>query len=265
MVWPFGKRGTKPPRIRELAPGGLVDLHGHVLPGLDDGPPSAEESRAMLDRLAALGYARVAATPHWNHSGFPTPARAEVARLAAEANAARNGAPPVVVPAAEIAFDERFFAALAADELPRLGPGAAYLLELSALPGALPLGFEESVFRLATKGVTLVLAHVERVPDLRRDRRPISELRRAGALLQVDLVSLAGKHGRTARQHGWGLVESGSADVVATDAHSARDLRLVGEALGELAAFDAAEAVRLAAGNPGAILDGAFDEVRRHD
>jgi len=265
MVWPFRERRPKPSKIRELAPAGLVDLHAHVLPGLDDGAADDAASRAMLDAYAALGYARVAATPHWHHSGFATPSLQEIARLVAAANTERSGAVPVLVPGAEIAFDERFLPALTADELPRLGRGRAYLLELCALPGGLPRGFDEIVFRFTTKGVTLVLAHVERVPDLRRDRGPISELRRAGALVQVDLVSLAGKHGRTARQHAWRLVESGSADVVATDAHAPRDFPLVERALEELALFDAAEAVRLAAENPGKILDGASDEVVRHD
>jgi len=265
MVWPFSKSRSKPSKIRELAPGGLVDLHGHVLPGLDDGPADDDASRAMLDAYAALGYTRVAATPHWHHSGFATPPLREIERLVAAANAERNGAAPALVPGAEIAFDERFLPALTADELPRLGRGRAYLLELCALPGALPRGFDELVFRLTARGVALVLAHVERVPDLRRDRGPISELRRAGALVQVDLVSLAGKHGRTARQHAWRLVESGSADVVATDAHSLRDFPLVERALEELALFDAADALRLAASNPGRILDGASDEVVRHD
>jgi protein-tyrosine phosphatase len=265
MVWPFGKRGPKPPSIRELAPRGLVDLHSHVLPGLDDGAADGAESRAMLELYASLGYARIAATPHWHHSGFPTSPLQEIERLVAAANAARNGAAPALWASAEIAFDERFLPALAADELPRLGVGRAYLLELSALPGGLPNGFEETVFRLTAKGAMLVLAHVERVPDLRRERGPIAELRRAGALVQVDLVSLAGKHGRTARQHGWGLVERGLADVVATDAHSVRDLALARSALEELVRFGAAEAVRLAAANPGKILDGSFDEVGRHD
>ncbi|MCK9460812.1 MAG: hypothetical protein M0R80_14330 [Proteobacteria bacterium] len=265
MIWPFGERRPAPSRIRELAPGGLVDLHGHLLPGLDDGPADAAERRAMLDLYASIGYARVAATPHWNHSGFETPARAEVERLVAEANAERGGAPPEVVPGAEIAFDERFLPAFAADELPRLGAGRALLVELSALPGALPRGFDELVFRATARGAAIVLAHVERVPDLRRDRGPLADLRRAGALVQVDLVSLAGKHGRTARRHGWALVEGGTADVVATDAHGPRDFPLVERALEDLALLDAAEAARLAAANPGLILSGAHGEVERHD
>jgi protein-tyrosine phosphatase len=265
MVWPFSARRRAPSKIGELAPGGLVDLHAHVLPGLDDGPDDDATARAMLDAFAALGYARVAATPHWHHSGFETPPPPEIERLVAAATADRGGAPPSLVAGAEIAFDERFLPALNADELPRLGRGRAYLVELSALPGALPRGFDETVFRLAAKGVALVLAHVERVPDLRRDPGPIDGLRRAGALVQVDLVSLAGKHGRTARRHGWSLVERGWADVVATDAHAPRDFPLIEAALAELVLFDGAEAVRLAATNPGKILDGACDEVVRHD
>jgi len=264
MVWPFDERRPAPSKIRALATAGLVDLHAHVLPGLDDGPGDDAASRAMLDGLAALGYTRVAATPHWNHHGFATQMAGDVERLVAATNAARGGAPPEILTGAEIAFDERFADALAADELPRLGLGRAYLVELGALPGALPRGLDELVFRLTARGVTLVLAHVERIPDLRRDRGPIAELRRAGALAQVDLVSLAGKHGRTARRYGWRLVEGGLADVVATDAHAPRDLPLVGRALDELAAYDGAEALRLSAANPGRILDGTFDEVVRH-
>jgi protein-tyrosine phosphatase len=264
MIWPFDTRGREARRLRDLAPGGFVDVHCHVLPGLDDGARDAAESAQMLAALEGLGYARVAATPHWHHPGFRTPTAAEVERLVAELNAAEDRTAPLLVAGAEIAFDERFLPMIEADALPRLGDGRAYLLELPSLPGSLPRGFEDTVFRLAAKGVTLVLAHAERIPDLQREPSALLALRRAGALVQIDLTSLAGKHGRAAREQGFRLIERGEADVVATDAHAPSDLPLVGRALAELDDLDPAALLRLAASNPAALLAGAIEEVARH-
>ena len=263
MVWPFPSRRREGPRPRDLVPAGFVDVHCHVLPGLDDGPRAEDETARMLDAFAALGYARVAATPHWHHSGFETPERAQVGRLVDALNAGRGQAGPELVAGAEIAFDDRFLAALEADALPRLGAGRAYLLELSAVPGSLPRGFEDAAFRLAARGATLVIAHAERIPDLRRETGALERLRRAGALAQIDLTSLAGKHGRTAEEWAWRLVEGGEADVVGSDAHGAGDMPLVARALKALAELGPAVLARLAVSNPAALLDGAIERVVR--
>jgi protein-tyrosine phosphatase len=264
MVWPFKTSRPEERRPRDLVPAGFVDAHCHVLPGLDDGPRAETETRRMLDAFGELGYARLAATPHWNHAGFETPERAQVERAVATLNAARAPAVPTLVAGAEIAFDDRFFPSLEAGTLPGLGAGAVYLVELPAVPGSLPRGFEDAVFRFAAKGATLVLAHAERIPDLRRETGALARLRTAGALAQIDLTSLVGKHGATAREWGWRLVESGEADIVGSDAHSADDLPLVERALVALGELGSSELERLASSNPASLLDGAAERVVRH-
>jgi len=262
MVWPFRARRGAPPAIRELLRSPLVDVHSHLLPGIDDGPADAGGTAAMLAGYAALGFSRVAATPHWRHPGFRTPAPEAVAAAAGVARRLPEAAGLEISTGAEIAFDERFAELVEADALPRLGRGRAYLLELSALPGSLPRGLAELAFRLCVRGVALVLAHVERIPDLRRGGA-LAELRTAGALAQIDLTSLAGKHGGSARAEGLRLVEGGGADLLATDAHDRRDLALAEGALADLLRADAARVERLAAANPARVLDGAFAEVVR--
>jgi protein-tyrosine phosphatase len=263
MVWPFHARRKDKPSLRDLAPEGFVDVHCHVLPGLDDGPKEECDSVRMLESFESLGYSCVIATPHWHHSGFATPAQSQMEHLVEALNARERTAPQVVA-GAEIAFDDRFFPALEAGALPHIGNARVFLVELPALPGSLPHGFEDAVFRLAAQGVTLVLAHAERIPDFQRESTALGGLRRAGALVQVDLTSLAGKHGRTASSRGWLFVERGEADVVGTDAHAPSDMPFVERALAELNAFDSAELVRLASSNPARILSGAVEEVERH-
>jgi protein-tyrosine phosphatase len=261
MTWPFGKReirpGGEPPAV------GLHDLHSHVLPGVDDGPADHAESQAMLDGLADLGYVRVAATPHHHHGLFEAIGPEERARRVAEAEERRAGRPPRLVAGAEIWFDERVFNPGAAEVLPGYGSSRILLVEFSGQPGSPPRGLERLVFDLGRRAVQLVVAHPERYPDIQRDPERLEPLRRAGALVQVNLLSLVGRYGDRARAVAWSLLESGTADAVATDLHQAADLTDLGRSLDELARWSPEELTRLASANPAAILDGKPGEVVR--
>jgi protein-tyrosine phosphatase len=243
----------------------LHDLHAHLLPGLDDGAASLEECHAMLDGLAALGYVRVAATPHHHRGLFETPPPVELARIIAGIDGQRAGRPPRIVPGAEIWFDERLLEPEAADVLPGYGSSRILLVEFAGQPGSLPRGFEALVFKLARCSVQLVIAHPERTPDIQRDLGRLEPLRRAGALTQINLLSLIGRYGSAPRTIAWKLLESGAADVAATDLHRTEDLPDLERALDELARWSPAEFVRLVSTNPSAILDGTPGAVARRD
>lgn len=243
----------------------LHDLHSHLLPGVDDGAPDEAESQAMLDGLADLGYVRVAATPHHHHGMFGTVSSEDIARSIAGIEERRAGRPPLVVPGAEIWFDERVLEPGAADTLPGYGASRILLVEFSGQPGSPPRGLERLVFELSRRAAHLVIAHPERYPDIQRDPGRLEPLRRAGALVQINLLSLVGRHGSAPRAAAWKLLESGAADVAATDLHRAADLTDLARALDELARWSPAEFVRLVSANPAAILDGKPAAVTRHE
>jgi tyrosine-protein phosphatase YwqE len=265
MPWLFSSKAHDRPRLPELAPAGFCDLHSHALWGIDDGPADPAESHAILDGLAELGFRRAALTRHHNHPLFANATDDEAAARAAELRSARSDRPPELAVGAEIMVDERFLEELYGDRLPHTGAPGTYLIEFAYGQGTVPRGFEELVFRLQAKQITLVVAHAERYPDFQRDRDRLAAIARAGALVQVNLMSLSGRYGRKSARTGWQLIETGIADLVASDLHHAADLPEVRTGLEELARTDRDELLRLASTNPALLLDGRPFEVSRRE
>jgi len=262
MPWPFKK--TKPvSSFREIVPKGLIDLHSHILPGVDDGPASSHETIAILDGMAALGYVSVACTPHFNNDAL-TPDTPTQEGLILEIASRRSNKPPDLLTGAEVLFDDRFILAEEQGRIPRIGSGRTYLIEFGFNPGSVPPGIEEMFFRFQVREGTFILAHPERNPDFVRDPSRLEQVAHAGALLQIDLLSLSGKYGRKTRRTAWEFLEEGLADIVASDLHSQAELNGLERALKDLAEWDKEEFVRLASSNPLKILQDRPNEVLRH-
>jgi protein-tyrosine phosphatase len=239
-----------------------VDLHNHVLFGVDDGARSVAQSVAMLDGMAQLGYAEIAVSPHFDAaSGEPGIGKQIVLIDAIEI--ARDGASlPRIHPGAEIMFDERFLDPAHAALWPPIGgKGSAYLVELGMQPGAVPARLEEQVFRLTARGLTLVLAHPERIADLQRDFFRLEKIRRAGMLLQLDIMALVGRYGSKAQAMAVKVLGEGGYDLIASDIHKPEDLPLLRRALLCLCDDFGDSFEKLASMAPRLLLEGRSDEL----
>ncbi|WP_163780811.1 tyrosine-protein phosphatase [Myxococcus vastator] len=233
---------------------GFVDLHCHLLPGVDDGARTLEDALEMARALVDLGFSTVAPSPH----ARPEYAPVEVvdARRAELAEAlARERIPLTLGRNAENVLDDAFLRGLTTPQARKLGPGRYVLVELpyTAPVPALP----DILFRIRTKGVVPLLAHPERCLEFERKGRA-AEAVRAGALLQLDVGALIGRYGGTAKKLSRAFLDDGLYAVGATDLHGpvgARDW--VGRSLAELRsrAGDAAFA-RLMRDNPASLLAG---------
>ena len=263
MIWPFKKNTQR--NFKELASTGLHDLHAHILWGIDDGPKEPEGSHAMLNALSELGYVRVSCTPHCNHSMFPTPQMATITGKLSILEKERGQRSPALLPGAEIMFGENVIKEIMADSYPRLGASRTHLLEFGNQPGGVPKGTPDAIFELQVKQINIVLAHVERCTDLQRDRALLDDLITAGAIIQMDAMSLVGKYDRAPKQTAWTLLEAGIIDVVATDLHSPNDLPELEHALQILANWSEEEFIRTISTNPSLILDGDPGSVERHE
>lgn len=200
---------------------GYVDLHSHVLFGLDDGSPDRPTSLAMLDALAALGVAEQCATPH-QKAGQYLPSWELIEQTFAALAAARRPAQPALRLGAENMWDDVFYKRSADDQVPGYRETSALLIELS--PSLLPPGLIDHLFKLRRAGKVPVLAHPERYSALWGDDELARELRRHCAF-QIDLPAVAGFHGRQETKAARHLLEAGLAAVVATDAHSVGDVQ----------------------------------------
>lgn len=204
----------------------MIDLHSHILPGIDDGARTIEESLDIAREAAANGTTAIAATPHVRED-YPTSAEAmEAALTALRAAVERAGIPIRVLGGGEIAFDQ--LALRSVEELRRFGLGGnpAYLLVETPYLGW-PLGIEQSFERLRDAGITPVLAHPERNPIVQADSERVRSVVRAGALVQVTASSLDRKKSERSRACALALIESGAAHVVASDVHG-RHVRRIG-------------------------------------
>ncbi len=204
----------------------MIDLHCHILPGLDDGAPDWDEALAMAQVAADDGTRVLAATPH-------TPANpaslryspAEVRTLTDELNRriGQAGIDLTVVAATELSFESGLVESLNRGRLLPFGTSRAVLLEV--MGARLPASFANAVFALQVAGYRVLMAHPERLLDVQNDPNVLLPLIERGMLTQITAVALTGHQGERYRQTAETLLLHGMAHIIASDAHSAAGRR----------------------------------------
>lgn len=208
-----------------LEPGGLLDLHNHLLPGVDDGCTSLDETLRHLERFRAQGVTELVFSPHL------LAGTSEVATLAAEAALQRRQFERVVdavrdhpVPVPRLYLGQEILARTA-EELDRalavegvgMADGATLLVEFGF---SLPYDGLDVIDRAHAEGRRVVVAHPERYRYGDRDPlRLARQWREAGARLQVNGGSILGLYTEAAHRVGVAFLREGLADLVGTDHH----------------------------------------------
>jgi protein-tyrosine phosphatase len=230
-----------------------IDLHFHLLPGIDDGPDTEAEALALAHAAVAAGTKTVVATPHvsWryqNDTSSIQPALDKLRRRLRESDS-----PLEVLGGAEIALTR--VADVPPSELGALAIGRGPWLLLEPPFTQSWTGLETVVQRLQQDGHRVLVAHPERCPAFRRDPGALAALVRDGALTSITAGALVGDFGQEIRSFALMLVREGLAHSVASDAHD-----LVKRRPGILAKLSEAGleplADWLAVGVPQAIIDG---------
>jgi protein-tyrosine phosphatase len=197
----------------------VIDLHCHLLPGIDDGPPSLEDSVRLAAALVCDGVETVAATPHLR-SDFPGVRPDELAQRVEQLSRelAVRGIPLEVVVGGELDMSWVHHASDEELQLVSFGQlGRAALLETPY--GPLPHVFEHVVERLKERGYTILLAHPERSPTLQGDLGRLEALVAGGVLVQVTAGSLVADRSSGSRRLALKLIRRRLAHVLASDAH----------------------------------------------
>jgi len=213
---------------------GYVDIHCHLLPGVDDGAGSLEESLRMAEMAVRDGIRKIVLTPHCDHPRIPNSGPAWTAALKSLKTAlSARGLHLELVMGGEITLTGETLDRLKCHDLPTLGGSRFVLLELPDPP---PLALEEELFRFRLAGFLPILAHVERYRFVQASQDLILRLVAQGALCQVTAMSLTGGFGRRAAKAVRRLLLSGAVHFIATDAHDdARRPPLIQEAVDEAA------------------------------
>jgi protein-tyrosine phosphatase len=203
----------------------VIDLHSHVLPGIDDGAADIEESLAIVRAAAYEGTTALAATPHLRPD-YPSVHVDDLAGAVASVNDRVPDELGVrVIPAAEV---DLLWSASATDDELRLASfdqrGTDLLVETPY--GPLPENFEELLFRLVERGYRILLAHPERSVAFQRDPARLARLVERGVLIQITLPSLTAPSGKSrSRALAFDLIREGLAHNIASDAHTPGPVR----------------------------------------
>ncbi len=205
---------------------GFCDLHLHIVPGIDDGARTMADSLEILRGLRDCGYRHFIATPHADDHRFTYPDSAIAAGFSDLREAVEAASLDIDLgQGAEYTYGERLRRDIAERRAMTLADSRYVLLELPEefIPATMP----STLFGFGASGYYPVLAHPERCKPFQDNPDALAALASGRALVQVSFRSLAGTFGRTIKKTAWRLVESETADLVATDCHSPRELRKV--------------------------------------
>jgi protein-tyrosine phosphatase len=236
----------------------MIDLHNHILPGLDDGAAHLKESLDIARQFVSEGVTRVAATPHLDPergNGAPAPVvREKVAQVRAAVEDV--GLNLDVLPGHELYLVPEAPDLLRAGDVSTLGDGRFVLVELSLVSGERPLYLDDTIFRLQLDGYSVILAHPERYGFVQRNVAALDELVGRGVALQATAPALLGEYGGGIRRAAERLLRRGSYSLASSDRHHpgpARSLAQTHERIRSLTNVDTADL--LLCGNPARVLD----------
>jgi protein-tyrosine phosphatase len=202
-----------------------VDMHSHLIPGIDDGAPTMDHCIAMLNKFAQLGYRKVITTPHILGEVHPnTPEIIKVGLAKVRKEIQQLQIPIELEAAAEYYCDETFLPKIKEKKLLSFGQNYV-LMEFSMLS---PSQYEaQALFELQVAGYTPVLAHYERYPYYHKDFEKVRELRERNIKIQVNLGSLSGHYGIGVKKMAEELIQKGLVDFLGTDCHRMEHLILL--------------------------------------
>lgn len=206
-----------------------VDIHSHLLPGIDDGVKSIEEALTILHGFEELGYKKVITTPHVNPEFFPNTSEIILDKYEqVKAAINENNLKIIFEVAAEYYLGDELVDQLDKDE-PLLTFGNNYLLFECSFLNA-PLFLNEFIFNLVSKGYKPVLAHPERYAFVHNNFDILNDLKNRGVLLQVNANSLAGLYQSGPKKTAEKMIKQGLVDLLGSDCHNFHHLELLKEA-----------------------------------
>lgn len=200
----------------------MIDIHCHLLPGIDDGPANADEALALARACVADGIRHVVATPHILPGRYDNRAVGIAQGAHIFAGLLEFHRIPLSLGfAAEVRLGHEVIELLAMEQIPFLGVCGAYRTMLLELPdGLIPLGSTNLVRYLLAQGVRPVIVHPERNKAIMERPELAAQFVDLGCYLQVTAASLVGQFGQRVDTAARFLIDEGWVTAVASDAHN---------------------------------------------
>ncbi len=196
-----------------------VDLHSHILPGVDDGAKTLSDSLSMIKYASEIGVTHIVATPHFSDLFPTTPDNRDAAFKLLKEAVSESGINVEIICGWEVSYtDVHIKRVLDGEDLSIAGSKNYMLIELPN--GINKSAVIEGFFSLMIEGTKIVLAHPERNSLIQQDIDLVKELRFRGVMIQVDAESIVGVHGQSAKKIAIELFRRDEVDALSSDAHT---------------------------------------------
>ena len=212
----FFKKKKTP--LNKLFLEGFVDIHSHLLPGIDDGAKDLETSIALIQKMSSYGIKNFITTPHILGDVYPNTPEIINSKLkeVTDELKRRSLLDISISAAAEYMMDEKFIELIEKEQLLTLKDNLV-LVEMSYFSP--PINLYEILFQLQLKGYKPILAHPERYNSYHTNIENYHKLKRAGCLFQLNLLSLTEYYGKHVQKITQKLLKENLYDFVGTDTH----------------------------------------------
>lgn len=215
----------------------MIDLHSHILPGIDDGAPNIEASVELVRELASGGVTEIIATPHYIDETIYDSPRYENLKLVAELQK-RLDAEEIAVKihlGNEIYINRDILDFLESGEVSSMGDSDYILVELP-MSGEFP-GYADIFLELLRAGYKVILAHPERYVSFQKDFSLVTELYDMGVLLQCNIGSFVDQYGKAARKLAVKMAKAKMIFGIGTDIHHLRGEEFLPSAMKKLSKY----------------------------
>jgi protein-tyrosine phosphatase len=202
----------------------MIDLHSHLLPGIDDGAQTLDDSIALARIALADGISHMVVTPHLHPGRYDnTPEIINTAYQRFEQALNEASLTLTVKTAAEVRLSAELLSLVEAEQVPFLGRWNGKKVMLLELPHShVPPGTDKLIAWLQAKDILPMIAHPERNKGIMSDTGKMQPFVEAGCLFQLTAMSVAGKFGERAREVAHEFLIKGWVTVLATDAHNTK-------------------------------------------
>jgi protein-tyrosine phosphatase len=200
----------------------MIDLHSHIIPGIDDGPKNITQSMKLAQKYREAGYHRVVATPHYVFGSPWMPAPEVIRSRVDQLNQAiqDEGLDLIVFPGMEVAMDAQIGLLLDKGRLQTLADKSYVLVETPFQ--RLPYGWKDLFFDIISRGYRILLAHPERCAQLGARPKLCNEILASGVYFQINWISFLGFYGREVEKLVRYMAKHDHIHCLATDSHDTR-------------------------------------------
>tara|TARA_Y100000739_G_C20608258_1_gene466966 strand:- start:2624 stop:3358 length:735 start_codon:yes stop_codon:yes gene_type:complete len=210
------------PTLKELIPEGFVDIHSHILPGIDDGAKDVDESLILISKMKKLGFSKIIGTPH-TYKGLYNNTN-ETIKESYELISNRIDDDISIDYASEYMIDESILGKISNKSILTL-KGKYVLIEMGFISA--PLNLIEIIFELKTNGYIPILAHPERYAFLFHNFKLYHKLKHHGCKFQINLLSVNGYYGKVISKISDRLLKRNLIDFAGSDIHKISQIKFM--------------------------------------